>query len=378
MNAVKNQPDIHRRTLGVTFTADQQANVTLWAPQAKQVALLINNQSAHLPLVADSSGYWHLETDQLKPGDTYAFVLDDERLYADPASLIQPQGIFGSSQAVDTNKFYWEDSCWVNPPLDEYIIFELNVRSFSPEGTFDAVIKKLGDLKKLGVNALLIKHASFFPDAANVFFPYAVQAEFGGPAQFQHLINSCHFDGIAIIMDVNYAELSKSNNSATARYTNDGRANRTRLNFTHDAHREAGRRYIIDNALMWFRDFHIDALQLNSIYALPDSEQILNDIRTYTNQLTAVTDVHHCLLVENEWANKSLTEGTSAETGEQKGAIETGSNTGQYDSYCSDHQPTKLSIKTYRENFLYDEQFSSVLRELFSRRPETDQSKVIF
>ena len=359
MNLMKNQPDLKKRALGVTFSTEHQANVVLWNPLAKKVELSINDHAAHLPLTSDGSGYWHLETDQLKPGDTYMFVLDDEKECADPASLFQPQGVYGPSQAVDTNKFYWEDSCWVNPPLDEYTMYELDVTTFRPEGTFDAVIKKLGELKRLGINALLIKSVSSIPGSPNELFLYAVQASYGGPYQLQRLINACHFEGVAVILDVNYAKISRQNEQLNA--------------YRSSKQEEAGRRYLIENALMWFRDFHIDALRLNAVYTLPDSEQILKEIRTFTNQLTAITGTHHCLLVEHELTNKSFAGNTSTKNPQPEGRFEPISTNERYDSYCADHQPSKLSIKTYREDYLYDDHFSSVLRELFGRQTETQQ-----
>ncbi|QDK81395.1 hypothetical protein EXU85_23410 [Spirosoma sp. KCTC 42546] len=372
---MKNQPDIKKRTLGVTFSTDHQADVTLWNPLAKKVELSIRGRSISIPLVNDRSGYWHLETDQLKPGDLYTFTLDDEKICADPASLVQPQGAYGPSQAVDTNKFYWEDSCWVNPPLDEYVIYELDMSTFSPEGTFDAVVKKLGELKSLGINALLIKSVSSFPGSPNELFIYAVQASYGSPYQLQRLINACHFEGMAVILDVNYAKIGRQNDQLKAFRSGKQKAERNGSNGTNDEHGEAGRRYLIENALMWFRDFHIDALRLEAIYALPDAEEILTDIRTYTNQLTALTGNHHCLLVEHEPQNESVTEKTATPNAEREGPFEPVSTTERYDSYCSDYQPSKLSIKTYREDYLYDDHFSSVLRELFGRQAEPDESR---
>jgi maltooligosyltrehalose trehalohydrolase len=375
MNPMKNQLDITRRTPGVTFPDEHQANVVLWAPLAKQVALAINDHAVHLPLTTDNSGYWHLETDQLKPGDTYTFVLDNEKEVADPAALAQPQGVYGPSLAVDTNKFYWEDSCWINPPLDEYTIYELDVRAFSPEGNFDAVVRQLGLLKKLGINALLIKSVSSVTASPNELFLYAVQASYGGPYQLQHLVNACHFEGIAVILDVNYTEISKQNNYLKTYRSSKQKMSRHESDVTTDSRREAGHRYIIENALMWFRDFHIDALRLNAVYTLPDSEQILKEIRAYTNQLTALTGTQHCLLVENELANESLTGTTSTENTQQEGKSRQVSINEIYDSYCSDNQPSKLSIKTYREDYMYDDRFSSLLRELFGRQAEPDNSR---
>ncbi len=371
---MRNQPEINRRTLGVTFSNEHQADVMLWNPLAKKVELSISDRSVPIPLVNDSSGYWHLETDQIKPGDVYTFILDDEKICADPASLLQPQGAYGPSQAVDTNKFYWEDSCWVNPPVDEYVIYELDLSTFSPEETFDSLIKKLGELKSLGINALLINSVSSFPGSLNGLFLYAIQASYGGPYQLQRLINACHFEGIAVILDVNFSKISRQNGQLTAYRSSKQKAGQHESNVTNNGPGEAGRRYLIENALMWFRDFHIDALRLKAIYALPNFEQILHDIRTYTNQLTALTGFHHCLLVEHERAHKSLAGQTYTPNTGQKEQLEIVSATGQYDSYCSDFKPSKLSIKTYREDYLYDDHFSSVLRELFSRHKEPDQS----
>ncbi|UFH51987.1 alpha-amylase family glycosyl hydrolase [Spirosoma sp. KNUC1025] len=370
---MKNQPDIKSRTFGVTFSTEHQADITLWNPLAKKVELSISDRSISIPLTNDGSGYWHLETDQLKPGDTYTFILDEEKICADPASLVQPQGPYGPSQAVDINKFYWEDSCWVSPPLDEYVIYELDMSTFSPEETFDAVVKKLGELKTLGINALLIKTVSSFPGSPNELFLYATQANYGGPHQLQRLINACHFEGIAVILDVNYGKISRQNDRLKAYRSGKQKAGQFESNVNSDGHEEAGRRYLVENALMWFRDFHVDALRLQAIYALPDSEDILTDIRTYTNQLTALTGNHHCLLVEHELSNKSFVGSMSTQNPQPKGKFEPDSTDERYDNYCSDYQPNKLSIKTYREDYLYDDHFSSVLRELFGRPTETQQ-----
>ncbi|WP_461111361.1 alpha-amylase family protein [Spirosoma jeollabukense] len=374
MKTIQNQLDINSRTLGVTFSPDHQAKVVLWAPLAKQVALTVNDHATNFPLTSDHSGYWHLETDQLKPGDTYTFVLDDEKVYADPASLFQPQGVYGPSQAVDTNKFYWEDSCWVNPPLDDYTVYELDVRKFSPKGTYDAVVRQVGQLKKRGINALLIKSDSSIAASPNELFLYATPASYGGPYQLHHLVNACHYEGIAVILDINYTEISKQNAYLKFHQSNRQKASQRESTFATDSHRGAGRRYVIDSALMWFRDFHIDALRLNAVYTLPDSEQILKEIRAYTDQLTDQTGTHYYLLVEHELANKPFIGNTATQNTPQDSEplpVSTNENPG---SYYPDNQLTKIPINTYREDCMYDEYFSSVLRELFGRQAQPGNS----
>lgn len=124
-----------KRSIGVTFSAENLAQVLVWAPHANHVALKINGQPAALPLQQETMGYWHLKTSQLSPDDLYTFVLDGENERSDPASLCQPQGVFGPSKAINTAFFEWEDQSWVNPALENYLLYEIHVGTFTPEGT---------------------------------------------------------------------------------------------------------------------------------------------------------------------------------------------------------------------------------------------------
>ncbi|MFD2935274.1 alpha-amylase family glycosyl hydrolase [Spirosoma flavum] len=368
---MKSQLNINRRTLGITFPTEYQAHVVLWAPLAKQVVVVINDQTMNFPLTNDNSGYWHLETDQIKPGDTYAFVLDGQKECADPVSLAQPQGVYGPSQAVDTNTFYWEDSCWINHPLDEYIIYELDIHTFMPEGTLNAIVGKLGYLKKLGVNAIAIRPVSPFPDSKNQSykesFSYAVQASYGSPYQLQHLINACHYEGIAVILDIvpNPIVQPATGNRDFGTYlprkqvTNQDKP--TQLN---ESQREAYQRYFIENALMWFRDFHADSLRLDAVHSLSEFGSVLQEIREHTNKLTALTGRQYYLLVEQDLAEIPLYSPTSQQVDHVQSATA--------DDDCSSYYLTDKTgghqTKTYREDYAYDSQFSSVLQELFERQ----------
>ncbi|WP_080236730.1 alpha-amylase family glycosyl hydrolase [Spirosoma rigui] len=367
------QTTVSRRLIGVTFTAEQKANVVVWAPRANQVAITVNGDTHTLPLTSDDTGYWTVTTDQLKPGDLYSFVIDGEKEYADPASLAQPQGVYGPSQAFDTRTFYWEESCWVNPPLDEYILYELDTYTFTPEGTFKAVVNKLGYLKSLGINAIVIRPVTPFPDSRNWssdgVFLYAVQASYGGPAQLQQLINACHVKGIAVIMDLAYNQLDGHGNSFSDCRTYPSRRQShqhpSKPTHANEAQQEAGRRYLVENALMWFRDFHVDALRLNAAHTLPESERLLKEIRQQTNTLSASTGRHHYLLIEN---GVNLTSAVEADEPASQPMQVLGHE--GYSTYCVEHELSRHLTKTYREDYIYDEPFSTVLRDLFDRQTE--------
>ncbi|WP_420149296.1 alpha-amylase family glycosyl hydrolase, partial [Spirosoma sp.] len=295
-----------RRTLGVTFPAENEANVVLWGPLLEHVAITIDGRAKTLPLKRKELGYWHLKTDQINPGDRYTFIADGQQR-PDPASLSQPQGIDGPSEAINTALFQWDDQEWHNPDLEEYLIYELHTGTFTPDGTFTAIEEKLDHLKVLGVNAIEIMPIGQFPDGRNWgydgIFTYAAENAYGGPAGLQHLVNVCHQKNIAVVLDVVYNHLGPEGN-----FLNEFGPYLTKIYCTpwgdainvDDAWCDGVRQFILQNALMWLRDYHIDALRLDAVHAIKDlgSVHILAELRQQVDQLMQATGRRHYLLVE--------------------------------------------------------------------------------
>lgn len=339
------QSAIQRRPLGVTFSTDQQATIGVWAPVAKSVTISVNDHAPLLPLANDGSGYWQLTTDQIKPGDYYTFLLDDETERADPASRLQPQGVHGPSQAFNSTVAYWEDSSWINPPIDEYIIYEVDIHAFTPEGTLSALVDKLDHIKELGTNAILLRPVTPFAGAPDQGldsnFLFAVQASYGGPDQLQHLINTCHYEGLAVILDLPYEQFDGAN-------TFPGNA------LSETAHRQ----YLVQNALMWFREFHVDALFLTGVHNLPDTDCLLRAIREQTSALTAQTGHQYYLLTEQDLTLVSRG-ATSLKRRENE------------NTYLVDVEQSQLSTALAQNDCLCDGTFSIILRELFEREADS-------
>jgi maltooligosyltrehalose trehalohydrolase len=299
--------EINKRTLGVNFNANREAEILLWAPYAGSVEIKLTAADEKFPLLKENFGYWKAVTGRLKPGDLYKFVLDGEKERADPASLSQPEGVHGSSQAIDLKAFSWADEGWKNIALEDHIIYELHTGTFTPEGTFAGVEQKLDYLKELGITAIEIMPVSQFPGDRNWgydgVYPYATQNSYGGPTALQHLVNVCHEKGMAVILDVVYNHIGPEGNYLgefgpyfTEKYqTPWGKA----INFD-DAWCDGVRRYFIENVLMWFRDFHIDALRLDAVHAIRDfsPEHILREIRQQVNELMKITGRSYHLIVE--------------------------------------------------------------------------------
>ncbi|GGM88799.1 malto-oligosyltrehalose trehalohydrolase [Dyadobacter beijingensis] len=299
--------DLLKLRPGVTFNAEGEAQVLVWAPKAETVQLVFGKSQQPLALEKHPYGFWVLHTRALWPGDRYGFLLDGEGPYADPATLHQPDGVHGLSEAFDLQRFTWTDKAWQNPHLKDYIIYELHAGTFTSEGSFAAIETKLDYLLQLGVNAIEIMPLSQFAGDRNWgydgVFPYSVQHSYGGPGALQRLVNACHEKGIAVVLDLVYNHLGPEGNilGAFGHYFTDkyntpwGDA----INFD-DAWSDAVRHYFVQNALMWFRDFHIDGLRLDAVHAIKDlsPRHILQEIRQEVDALSRETGRAHYLIVE--------------------------------------------------------------------------------
>lgn len=299
--------DVSKRTIGINFSHQGNAVVNIWAPLAKKAAVVLAEKGTAVALTKDDFGYWKTETSEIKPGDLYKIRLDEKNGLPDPSSLCQPDGVHESSQALDLTKFAWTDTDWKNIPLEEYIMYELHTGTFTSGGTFSAIAEKLDYLIDLGVNAIEIMPVAQFPGSRNWgydgVFPYAVQNSYGGTEGLQHLVQTCHQKGLAVILDVVYNHLGPEGNYFgefgpyfTDKYNTPwGNA----INFD-DAWSDGVRQYFIENALMWFRDFHIDALRLDAVHAIKDfsANHILREIKQHVNLLMAATGRKHYLIVE--------------------------------------------------------------------------------
>jgi maltooligosyltrehalose trehalohydrolase len=240
--------------------------------------------AAPMELTADlkpaERGYHCAVLRDVKPGTRYVFRLyqadAEPRDRPDPASRFQPEGVHGPSQVVDM-EFDWEDADWHGLPLSQYIIYELHVGTFTPMGTFEAVIAHLDELKDIGITAIELMPVAQFPGTRNWgydgTYPFAAQNSYGGPQGLKRLVNACHCRGLAVILDVVYNHLGPEGNylGDFGFYFTDfyqtpwGDA----INFD-GPHSDDVRRFFLENALYWIEECHIDALRLDAVHAIVD------------------------------------------------------------------------------------------------------------
>ncbi|MBE0556970.1 MAG: malto-oligosyltrehalose trehalohydrolase, partial [Proteobacteria bacterium] len=229
----------------------------------------------------DEDGYWSVDVQDLQAGAKYWYRLNGTSLRPDPASHAQPDGVHGPSQIVDHRSFRWSDRTWKGIPLERLVIYELHVGTFTPEGTFEAIVPRLAELHSSGITAIELMPLAQFPGHRNWgydgTYPYAVQNTYGGAQELKILVDACHRMGLAVILDVVYNHLGPEGNYLReyAPYFTDqyrtpwGMA----VNFDGPHSREV-RAYFIQNALHWLGNYHIDGLRLDAVHAIYDQSAI--------------------------------------------------------------------------------------------------------
>ena len=263
-------------TLGATYLGNGKTRFEVWAPLASRVDLhILSPKDRIVAMEPRARGYHEIVADKVAPGSRYFYRFNDKER-PDPASRFQPEGVHGPSEVVKTD-FRWQDRNWFGPELKDYVIYELHVGAFTPEGTFDAIIPRLEYLKELGITAVELMPVAQFPGARNWGYdgvaPFAPQNSYGGPEGLKQLVDACHENGLAVVLDVVYNHLGPEGNYLgefgayfTDRYhTPWGWA----VNFDGPDSDEV-RKYFIQNALYWVGEFHIDALRLDAVHAILD------------------------------------------------------------------------------------------------------------
>lgn len=379
---------VNQRTIGVNFNQEGLADILVWAPHAQTVAIRVNGEET-LHLSGQAYGYWQLSTSCLKPGMSYEIIIDQQTL-PDITSLSQPE-IHGASVAFDLNDYQWTDQEWDNIPLEHYIIYELHTGTFTPEGTFSGIIEKLDYLKSLGITAIELMPVAQFPGDRNWgydgIFPFAVHHSYGGVAGLRHLVDMCHQKGLAVVLDVVYNHVGPEGNYLdkygpffTNKYkTPWGNA----VNFD-DAGCDGVRRYFIENALMWLRDFHIDALRMDAVHAIKDfsPKHILREIREYTDQLMQHTGKKHYLIVEcdlndTRFINPVEKDGYGMDaqwTDEFHHALRVIAG-GKKEGYYTDFNGLSDLAESFEHGYVYHGQFSAQREKSFGTDPVNNPGK---
>jgi maltooligosyltrehalose trehalohydrolase len=347
------------------------AEFGVWAPRVGSLAVRTGDRT--VPLEREDRGVWWGAVEGAAAGDDYLLVLDGERERPDPRSRFQPYGVHGPSRLVDLGP---PPAPFATPPLRELVFYELHCGTFTPKGTFDAAIGRLGHLADLGVNAVEVMPVAAFPGSRGWGYDgvdlYAVHAAYGGPAAFRRFVDACHEAGLAVFLDVVYNHLGPDGNylDEFGPYFSDIATTDWGPAVNLDGPgSDFVREFVLDNAEQWVTGFGVDGLRLDAVQALFDrsSVHILEALATRVHTarpgsvVVAESDLRQPLLttaygIDATWADDLHHALHVALTGEA---------TGYYDGF----QPLETIAKALTTAWVFTGQYYPALDRRHGRDP---------
>ena len=255
------------------------AEFAVWAPLKKRVRVLVDNREHDM--LEESGGWWRADVPDVGAGAAYSFLLDDDETpLPDPRSLWLPSGVHSASRLYDHDAFFWSDHSWTGRQLPGSVLYELHIGTFTEGGTFDSAIERLDHLVALGIDLVEVLPVNAVDGDRNWGYDgvgwYAVTENYGGPDAFKRFVDACHARGLG-----RRPRRRLQPHGPVGRLPRPvrpllrGQHRRGAPPSTSTApHSEQVRRYVIDNALMWLRDYHLDGLRLDAVHALHDRRAV--------------------------------------------------------------------------------------------------------
>ncbi|GHD40709.1 malto-oligosyltrehalose trehalohydrolase [Mycetocola manganoxydans] len=362
-------------------------SIRVWAPEATRVELVIENDSHELR-PADG-GWWESTGAHPGPDSGYGFLIDGEGPFPDPRSRRQPDGVHGLSRLVDPTRFQWSDAAWTGRQLAGAVIYELHIGTFTPEGTFDAAAAKLDHLASIGVDFVEVLPVNGFNGTHNWGYDgvlwYTVHEGYGGPEGYQRFVDACHRAGIGVIQDVVHNHLGPSGNYLPkfGPYLTDGPGNTWGSSLNLDSeYADTVRRYIVDNALMWLGDYHVDALRLDAVHALVDSSAVhlLEQLASEVAVLSASVGRPLSLIAESDLNDPRLITpreahgfGLDAQWSDDFHHAVHVAVSGETTGYYADFEPLTALEKVLTRGFFHDGTYSSFRGRNHGRPIDTER-----
>lgn len=340
--------------------------IDVWAPRADRVRLRRPGRD-DIPLTGGEGGHWSADVD-LAPGEEYGFVLGDaDAARPDPRSRRQPSGVHGLSAAFDPSAFEWTDSLWTGRQLAGGLVYELHIGTFSPEGTLDGAIARLDHLVALGVTHVELLPVNGFNGEWNWGYDgvlwYTVHEAYGGPEAYQRFVDAAHGRGLAVIQDVVHNHLGPSGNYLPefGPYLRD--AERNTWGSSIDLDEPEVRRFIVENALMWLDDYHVDGLRLDAVHALRDRSErhLLRELAEEVDALSAHVGRPLTLIAESDLNDPTLVlpreaggYGLAAQWSDDWHHSVHVALTGETEGYYADFADPAALPKTWTRGFYHD------------------------
>jgi malto-oligosyltrehalose trehalohydrolase len=296
----------HRLAFGAEVRQDGVL-FRLWAPLQKEVRLKIEGCAAPRQMQARENGWHELFAADAAAGALYQFILADGLVCPDPASRFQPLDVHGPSEVIDPRAYRWTHPEWRGRPWEECVLYELHVGAFTAAGTFLGAAGRLDRLAELGITAIELMPIGDFSGDRNWGYdgvlPFAPDSSYGRPEDLKALIDAAHARGVMVFLDVVYNHFGPDGNYLpsyapvlTDKHTTPWGA---AVNFDATGS-ETVREFVVQNAIYWIEEYHLDGLRLDAVHAMLDDSprHILEDIASRVRAAAGDREVH--LILENE------------------------------------------------------------------------------
>jgi malto-oligosyltrehalose trehalohydrolase len=290
------------RQFGARLTAEG-ASFRLWAPAARRVDLLL--EISH-PLKRGEDGWFAADVAGVKAGDHYRFQIDNEIDIPDPASAFQPDDVFGPSELIDHSAYRWRASDWRGRPWRETVLLEAHVGTFTPQGTYRAIIEKLDHLVATGITALELLPLADFAGSRNWGYDgvlwYAPDSAYGRPDDLKALVDEAHLRGLMVFLDVVYNHFGPEGNHLGRYAPRFFTETQTPWGSAIDYRVPQVREFAIENALYWLGEYRFDGLRLDAVHSIAELGEVslLHDLSVAVGELAAKTGRHIHLVLEND------------------------------------------------------------------------------
>lgn len=376
------------RQVGAVPLSDGRVRFRVWAPRCQRAAVRITAPVPREPVAMrrSSDGWFQATLPDLGPGARYLFRLDGDRERPDPAARALPEGVHGPAEVVDPAAFAWTDAGWRGMPLEAMVLYELHVGTFTPEGTYEAVIPRLPRLRELGVTAVELLPAASFPGVRNWGYDgvglFAPQQSYGGPPGLRRLVDACHAQGLAVVMDVVYNHLGPEGNylAEFGPYFTDRYATPWGQAVNYDgADSRPVRDFVVANACHWIEEYHLDSLRLDAVHGIFDAGEVhilreLNDaVQRLARRLGRIVPVVAESDLNDRRVIESVRRGGHGLAGQWSDDFHHCLHTcltGERNGYYADFGSLEQLAKAYTDGFVYDGQPSA-----FRGRPHGTSSR---
>ncbi|MBA2471312.1 MAG: malto-oligosyltrehalose trehalohydrolase [Pseudonocardiales bacterium] len=357
---------------------------TVWAPLRQRVRVVVNGTEHEMAKA--TGGWWCATVPEVGSGSDYAFQLDEEGTpLPDPRSRWQPHGVHAASRIYDHSAFAWTDQRWTGRMLAGSVLYELHIGTFTPDGTFDSAIERLDYLAGLGIDLIEVMPVNAVDGPRNWGYDgvdwYAVTENYGGPDGFKRFVDACHARALGVVLDVVHNHLGPSGAylDRFGPYFAGSNIWGPTLNLD-GPHSDEVRRYVIDNALEWLRDYHLDGLRLDAVHALRDTRatHLLEELAVKVDALAGHLRRPVSLIAESDLNNPRLVTprvaggyGLTAQWDDDIHHCLHATLTGERQGYYGDFGALPDLARTLRGAFFHDGRWSGFRQRTHGRPVDT-------